>query len=136
MTTMIRRYSGFPPEIFERNLVPRMKGVALALYLFLCRWSDKKSSLEFRATDKEIRGQTGASTRALCGARVTLQTLRLIECKREPGGEYTYWLCDPETGVPFPGDPRLKAKYRKEDASAHENSRARCSVCDSSHVEP
>ena len=118
MTVMLRRYSGFSPEIFEKGLVLRMRGSSLFLYLFLCRTSDRKSSLQFKASDKEISEQTGASPRALCDARRNLATLGLIHCERCPGGMYTYSLCDPETGRPFPGDPKTKAQYVKKEKPA------------------
>jgi len=92
-----------------------MRGSSLFLYLFLCRTSDRKSSLQFKANDKEISEQTGASPRALCDARRNLATLGLIHCERCPGGVYTYSLCDPETGRPFPGDPKTKAQYVKKE---------------------
>jgi hypothetical protein len=113
MTVMLGRYSGFSPEIFERAIVPRMRDSDLRLYLFLCRASDRKSSRQFTATDKEIREQSGASPRALRDARINLTAFGLISCKKFPGGSYTYALCDPDTGQPYPGDPKVKAPYVK-----------------------
>lgn len=95
-----------------------MRGSSLFLYLFLCRTSDRKSSLQFKASDKEISEQTGASPRALCDARKNLAMLGLVHCERCPGGVYTYSLCDPETGQPFPGDPKTKAQYVKKEKPA------------------
>jgi hypothetical protein len=115
MSIRLPRYSGFPPEIFERGIVPRMSSTAVRLYLFLCRTSDRKSTLQFPATDKEIRLQTGASARALGEARTNLKMLGLIHCEKAPGGSYTYILCDVETGRPFPGDPKVKAQYIKRE---------------------
>ena len=122
MSILLPRYSGFPPEIFERGLVPRMSDSALRLYLFLCRTSDRKSRLQFVATDKEIGEQTGASSRSLRDARVNLIKLCLIACERAPGGTYAYSLCDLATGKPFPGDPKMKARYVKKDGKAKRES--------------
>jgi hypothetical protein len=113
MTILLRRYSGFPPEIFERGIVPQMRDCALRLYLFLCRTSDRKSTLQFSVTDKEVKVQTGASPRALRDARINLIALGLVSCEKALGGSYTYTLCDVDTGRPFPGDPKVKAPYTK-----------------------
>ena len=118
MSIMLPRYSGFPPEIFESGLVPLMSDSALRLYLFLCRTSDRKSRLQFAATDKEIKLQAGASARSLRDARLNLIALGLIACERAPGGAYAYSLCDVATGKPFPGDPTRKAPYVKKCKTA------------------
>lgn len=116
MSILLPRYSGFPPEIFERGLVPQMSGSALRLYLFLCRTSDRKSRLSFAATDQEITEQSGASTGALRKARIDLKALGLISYAKAPGGSYTYALCDPTTRQPFPGDQKMKQRYVKRGA--------------------
>lgn len=113
MTIMFRRYSGFPPEIFERGIVRQMRGSALTLYMLLCRISDRKSSRRFEATDNELAKQAGISAKTISSARANLSKLRLVQCERLPGGTYTYELCDVDTGMPFPGDPRAKASYMK-----------------------
>jgi hypothetical protein len=120
MTILLPRYSGFPPEIFERGIVPRMGASALRLYLFLCRTSDRKSTLQFSVTDKEVKLQTGASPRALRDARINLIDLGLVSCEKALGGSYTYALCDVDTGRPFPGDPKVKAPYTKRPKTQEE----------------
>jgi hypothetical protein len=115
MAIMLRRYSGFPPEIFERGIVPQMKDSALRLYLFLCRHSDRRSSRQFKATDAEIGEQAGSSPGALRHARKNLLSLGLIHCEKAPGGAYTYSLCDVDTKRPYPGDPKVKAPYKKKE---------------------
>lgn len=115
MSILLPRYSGFPPEIFERGLVPQMTDSAIRLYLFLCRTSDRRSSLRFTTTDREINEQAGVSPRSLRNARINLKSLGLIHCEKAPGGNYCYSLCDASTGQPFPGDPKSKARYVKRD---------------------
>jgi len=112
---MLPRYSGFPPEIFEDGLVPQMQNTAFRLYIFLCRSSDRKSSLQFAVFDKEICQQTGSSPRALCSARNELKRFGLISCDRDPGGSYTYSLCDVKTRRPFPGDQKIRPRYTKKE---------------------
>jgi hypothetical protein len=114
MSVMIGRYSGFPPELFEKGIVLNMSGGGLRLYLFLLRQSDRKSSRQFTATDKEISKQTRMSTRAMHNARSNISSLGLIHCERPVGGAYTYTICDVETGQPYPGDPRVRAPYSKK----------------------
>lgn len=119
MSIRLPRYSGFPPEIFEQGIVAKMRDSAVRLYFFLCRASDRKSSLKFAATDKEITEQSGASPRALRDARINLKALGLIAYDKAPGGSYTYSLCDVDTGRPFPGDPKVRARYVKKERPAH-----------------
>ena len=116
MSIMLPRYSGFPPEIFERGLVPKMSDSALRVYMFLCRTSDRQSSRQFTVTDKEIGEHAGPSPRSLQGARVCLGKMGLIACERAPGGAYAYSLCDVDTGKPFPGDPKAKVRYVKKES--------------------
>jgi hypothetical protein len=116
MSIMLPRYSGFPPEIFECGLVPQMSDSAFRLYMFLCRTSDRKSSLQFTATDKEIGEQAGPSPRSLQGARANLTRIGLIACERVPGGIYAYSLCDVASGKPFPGDPKTRVRYVKKES--------------------
>ena len=118
MSIMLPRYSGFPPEIFETGIVPQMKGCDLKLYLFLLRFSDRKSTRQFKATDAEIDAQAGVSTGALRNARINLSKLGLIQCEKTSGRGYTYTLCDVKTKRPFPGDPKVKARYVKKEKPA------------------
>ena len=111
---MFDRYSGFPPEIFEMNIVRELSESALRLYFFLCRRSDQKSNRKFAATDREVTEQTGASTRALSSARRELERFGLIACERTLGSGYTYILCDVKTRLPYPGDSKQKPKYTKQ----------------------
>ena len=114
MSIKFARYSGFPPEIFEKGFVPKMSASGFRLYIFLCRESDRKSSLQLYLTDRAIILETGTSARALTDARVNLKNLGLIECNKDKGGAYTYDLCDTETCKPFPGDPKAKQVYVKK----------------------
>ncbi len=115
MSVMIPRFSGFPPELFEKGIAPKVSNTGLRLYIFLCRHSDRKSSRQFAVSDKEISQHTGASVRALRDARINLTTLGLVVCQRSPGDAYLYSLCDPNTGRPYPGDPKTRLQYTKRD---------------------
>lgn len=122
MSVRIPRWFGVPPELFENGIVPKMSESALRL-LFYAYWqSDKRSSRRFQATDKEVASDAGVSARSLCNSRILLRELGLLVSSREPGGRYTYEICDPHTGRPYPGDPKAKPAYVKRPKSAENKS--------------
>jgi hypothetical protein len=84
------------------------------LYCYLCWMSDRKSSRQFKTTDKEIARASGISARSLTAARRNLLELRLITCDKVRGGGFTYTLCNVVTGNPYPGDPRAKISAQPE----------------------
>jgi hypothetical protein len=113
MTYMLGRFTGYPPHIFESGVVAEIKDSSFRLYIFLTRVSDQKSSREFAILDSAISQRAGISPRSLTGARSELKRVGWIQCERAPGQGYLYRMCDPETGKPFPGDPRTPAPYKK-----------------------
>lgn len=115
MTVLIPRFSGFHPEIVDKGYAPEMSPSALRLYLFLMWKSDRYSTRKFQATDGEIAEAVGVSTRALTGARVKLTRMGIVLCEKSPGEEYTYTLCDLNTGKPYPGPPNVRPPYKKKE---------------------
>jgi hypothetical protein len=67
----------------------------------------------FELVDGDIVKMAGGSRRSLVSARKQLSARGLVVYDRQPGGRYTYTLCDVVTGRPFPGDPRAKVVCEK-----------------------
>jgi hypothetical protein len=76
------------------------------LYLFLMEESERRCTRELTATDAEVTATVGAASRTLCNARKRLQEYGLIRYQASLGNRYRYVICDPNTGEPYPGDPR------------------------------
>ncbi len=121
MTILLKRYSGFPPELFERGIAPKMRDCTLRLYLLLCRESDRMSSRRVSFTDAYARVQAGISQTSMRAARAELKSLGMAVFTREVGGHYTYELCDLDTKQPYPGDPKHRpSSARKQNDAAPE----------------
>jgi hypothetical protein len=117
----IPHWFGVPPELIDDGVVKKMSASDLRLCVYAYRKCDKQSSRRFQATDNEIAKAVGVSARALQGARSHLRELGVLSCSREPGGQYTYEVCDLHTGRPFPCDPKEKLPYVKRPKRANEN---------------
>jgi hypothetical protein len=77
--------------------------------------SERRCTREFTTTDAEIRGLVGVAPRTLCNARKKLQEHGLIRYMAGEGNRYTYAICNPKTGQPYPGDPRTPIVVPKRD---------------------
>jgi hypothetical protein len=106
VTIKLRRYSGFPPELFERGLAARLHDCSLRLYILLCRESDRASSRRMSFSDQYARAQANISGTSMRNARKQLQAVGLVACLRDVGQQYSYELCDIDTGKPYDCDPK------------------------------
>jgi hypothetical protein len=102
---MIPRFIGIPPEFYDSPKCIEMSHATARFYGFLFWTSHRYSSLQFDVKDKEILNRTNLSLRTLADARKDLSQRGLILCVRQQQG-YRYVICDPNTGQPFPGDPK------------------------------
>ena len=119
VTIVLKRYSGFPPEFFERGIAPTVRDCTFRLYFLLCRESDRMSSRRISFTDNYAREQVGLSQTSMRVARGELKAQGVAVCSRLQGGFYTYEICDLDTGLPYPGDPKQKPSIsRKRDGGA------------------
>jgi hypothetical protein len=118
VTFKFPRYSGFPIELLSLGHWAQMSGGAKGLYIVLCGASDRRSSRRFELKDEDVVKMAGVSRGTLNAARKELSEMGMVVCDREPGGRFTYTLCNPKTGRPFPGDPRAKVAYDDEESSS------------------
>lgn len=123
MTVMIESFFGVHPHLIRSGLWAALKPGAKDLYVFLMHESERTRSRELKRTDAQVRQTVGASGRTLCNARKQLQERGLIQCKRADGNKYIYTICDPVTGKPYPGDPRVPIRRSKAASPSypHEN---------------
>jgi hypothetical protein len=117
MTFKFPHYGGYPKEVLYMGHWAQMSGGAKGLYISLCDASDRRSSRRFELKDDELVKMAGVSKGTLNAARKELFEMGMVVCDREPGGRFTYTLCNPKTGRPFPGDPRAKVTYGDESSS-------------------
>src|SRR6266478_4935303 len=103
MTVRFPRWYGKPPELVEAGHLAEMSDGAVRLYDLLCWTSDRRSSRMFELEDANVVQMAGISRRRIGDARKDLTARGMIVCDREPGGRFTYQLCDLTTGQPFSG---------------------------------
>jgi hypothetical protein len=107
VTVMIDSFFGVHPYLIRSGLWRDMKPGEKDLYLYLMEESERCCTRQITATDAQVRLAVGAASRTLCNARKKLQEYGLIHNKSGQGNKYTYVVCDPKTGQPYPGDPRI-----------------------------
>jgi hypothetical protein len=118
MTVMIDRFFGMPPGIIRLGTVKSLSGVAIKLYMALWHESERKRTRLVRCTTAELEQLTGCSRNALTTARTDLAHAGLLQAERYGQQSFALLLCDPETGKPWPGDPKERILYQKKiDAS-------------------
>ena len=115
MTVMIESFFGVHPYLFRSGLWRKLKPGERDLYLCLMEESERRCTRELTTTDAEVRRLVGAASRTLCNARKKLQEYGLIRYKAGEGNRYTYTICNPKTGLPYPGDPRIPMVVPKRD---------------------
>ena len=135
MTVMIDSFFGVHPYLLRFGLWRKMKPGEKDLYLYLMEESERCCTREIRATDAQVRVAVGAASRTLCNARKKLQEHGLIRYKAGQGNRYIYVICDPKTGLPYPGDPRTPMVVPKR-ARSTETELPRNSVLSSPRREP
>jgi replication initiation and membrane attachment protein DnaB len=114
VTVVVERYFGVPQQVIRRGTWAKLKPSEQSLYICLLHDSERYSSRELRRTDAQMTELTGVSSRALCDARKKLQEHGLIQYRRSSGNVYVYAICNPETKLPWPGDPKVRAFYVKK----------------------
>jgi hypothetical protein len=103
---MIDSFFGVHPCLLRSGLWRKLKPGERDLYLCLMEESERCCTRELTTTDVEVRRLVGTAPRTLCNARKKLQEHGLIRYKAGEGNRYTYTICNPKTGQPYPGDPR------------------------------
>lgn len=119
MTVMFDRFFGVPQQIIRSGLWAKMKPTEQSVYICLLHESERYRSRELARTDYQLREIVGVSSRALCNARKKLVERRLVQCVRRTGNVYVYTLCNLETGLPWPGNPKTPVLYQKKTTDIH-----------------
>ena len=115
MTTMIDKWFGIPYAPLRSGQWAKLTPSEQHLYIALMHDSERYSTRELQRTDEQICALVGVKPRSLCNARKKLQELGLIVCQRGRGNVYRYVLCNPETGRPWPGPPKVRVDLKKKD---------------------
>ena len=121
MTTMFDRYFGIPQDVMRSGLWAQMKGCERNLYVCLMHESERCSTREIQRTDAVMCNLAGMASRTFCYARKKLQERGLVVCRRGRGNIYVYTVCNPETRLPWPGNPKERIPYRRKDRPALSN---------------
>jgi hypothetical protein len=116
MSTMIDLFFGISQAVVRDGLWRAMKPSEKDLYVYLMYESQRRSTRELILVDQQITEMVGTSPRALRDARIKLQERGLIQVERVRGRGYQYVICNPSTGVPWPGSHRKRLVYRKKSS--------------------
>lgn len=122
MTVMIDRFFGIPPGIIRLGKVKSLSGAAVKLLMALWHESERNCTRTLRYTTAELEELTGCSRNALITARADLVRAGLVQVEPYGVKGFVLHLCNPETGKPWPGDPKQRIIYVKKGAASHPQS--------------
>jgi hypothetical protein len=117
VTVMLDSFFGVHPYVIRSGLWRTMKPGEKDLYVYLMQESERRCTREITATDKQVTLFVGAASRTLCNSRKRLQEYGLIQYQSGQGNRYTYTICNPKTGQPYLGDPRVPIVVPKRNRS-------------------
>jgi hypothetical protein len=117
VTTKFPTWVGLPPEFFDLGYFEKLSDSGVRLYMALCWNSDRRSSRKFELDDRDVTKSACISERTFRDARKELAQQGLIVCDPKSAGRRVYTLCDPNTGLPYPGDPKAKIKPKSATAA-------------------
>jgi hypothetical protein len=120
VTVMLDSFFGLHPHVVRSGLWAKMKPGEKDLYVCLMAESERRRTRLIKATDPAIHALVGVASRTLCNARKKLREYGLILYKAEQGNRYTYTICDPKTGAPYPGDPKDRVDGTHRTRSEHQ----------------
>src|SRR5437764_11059587 len=103
MTVMIDRFFGLHQALVRSGVWKQMLPEGMGLYVCSMHQSERLCTRQLTVRDADIDENVGVAPRTLCNARKKLQERGLISYQRGKGGQYTYVICDPKTGRPYPG---------------------------------
>src|SRR5581483_1169551 len=114
VTTMFEPFFGLPQQVMRTGMWAQLKPAQQGLYVAVLYASERRRSRSVSITDAEIGEWAGVRPRALRAARIKLKAIGLLDFGKGTGNVYTYVVCNPETGKPWPGDPRVRVRYTKK----------------------
>jgi hypothetical protein len=117
MTTMIERFFGMPQVLLRKGLLCRLSWTGVKLLAAIYYESERCCTRRVKLSTAELISLTGSSRNSLATARAELVSLCLVDIEMNTKQEFIINLCDPETGKPWPGDPKQKIQYQKKVSS-------------------
>jgi hypothetical protein len=127
MTVMIAEFFGLPHSLVREGKLQKLNGTAVRLLVFLWHESERLRTRELTLVDRDITRSLKAHRNSLAAARTELKNAGLVIADSFGQKGFLYQLCDPKTGKPWPGPPKVPIKYVKRfrDSSAESDSQAR-----------
>lgn len=116
VTTMFPLFFGVPQAAIRLGRLKEISGVALKIYIGLLYDSERYQTRELMRTVSELRELVGGAPNSHVKARDELAAVGLVEFEERGTEGILFRLCDPETGKPWPGDPKEKITYQKKTA--------------------
>lgn len=119
MTTMAGPFFGIPQAAVRLGKLKNLSGVAAKLYLGLWHDSERFSTRELTRTVAQLQALVGGSPNSHAKARRELSQAGLVVAEAYGPEGFVFHLCNPETGKPWPFDPREPVPYeRRKSLSA------------------
>lgn len=118
---MCEKFFGIPQSAVRLGKIKAISGTAYKLYSTLWHESERYSTRKRTYTTKALIELMGGSRNAHSKARAELVHAGLVEVKPVGDDGFTYHLCNPETGRPWPLPPNEKVMYQRKGTLPAEN---------------
>lgn len=118
MTVMIDKFFAIPPGVIRLGKWKSLSGIAGKLYVALWHESERYGTRELTRTTKQLIELAGGCRNSYNKARAELIKAGLLRIEQYGTEGFIFHLCNPETGKPWPGDPRKKIVYQRKGAPA------------------
>jgi DNA-binding transcriptional MocR family regulator len=121
MSVMCDKFFGIPQSAVRLGKIKAISGTAYKLYSTLWHESERYSTRKRTYTTKALIELMGGSRNAHSKARAELVQAGLVEVTPVGDDGFTYHLCNPETGHPWPVPPKEKVVYQRKGTIPVEN---------------
>lgn len=122
---MFEPFFGIPQETVRLGKLKHLSGVGAKLYMALCYESERRRTRELTLTVAQLRKLVGGAPNSHVKARNELRDEGLIELEERGSSGFLFRICNPETGRPWPGNPKERVRYQRRGATGSDTPQAR-----------
>jgi hypothetical protein len=116
MSVMFPKYFGVPWSSLRDGKMKGLSGMATKVYVALYHESEHYCTRELKRTVAQLQELVGGSPNSHAKARAELIRAGLVQAEPFGSEGFVFALCDPETGQPWPGDPKERVIYQRKGA--------------------
>lgn len=114
MSQMFPGFFGVPQAAIRSGKLKNLSGFAVKLYVALCHDCERYSTRELKRTTAQLQKLVGGAHNSHIKARKELKKAGLVDFEDGGAAGIIFRLCNPDTGAPWPHNPREKVSYQRK----------------------